>query len=272
MLPLEDSVGDIVGKVMRGLHLGQEELARLSGLSARDIGTLLSAEAPETMVHAAASALHLDGVSLADIASKRWHPGELELPRGLACSSTDYNGMLVNAYLIWDTERGEGAVFDTGADATDLLDFISEEGIRVRAIFLTHTHTDHVADIARLKKQTKAMVYVHEKEAVPNASLFRGGESVAVGGLLVQPRLTAGHSAGSSTFVVSGLSKPVAVVGDALFAGSIGGPNLSLMESLGSVRTQILSLPPKTILCPGHGPMTTVQLEKEHNPFFAGRL
>jgi len=61
-----------------------------------------------------------------------------------------------------------------------------------------------------------------------------------------------------------------AVVGDALFAGSMGGPNTSYADCLRTNREEILSLPPETILCSGHGPLTTVALERAHNPFFAG--
>ena len=69
--------------------------------------------------------------------------------------------------------------------------------------------------------------------------------------------------------MIAGLARPVAVVGDALFAGSMGGGMVSYEDALGTNRKEIFSLPENTILCPGHGPMTSVAEEKEHNPFFA---
>ena len=70
------------------------------------------------------------------------------------------------------------------------------------------------------------------------------------------------------TYVVNGLDKQVAIVGDALFAGSMGGGMVSYPDALRTNREKIISLPNETVLCPGHGPMTTVGEEKKHNPFF----
>jgi glyoxylase-like metal-dependent hydrolase (beta-lactamase superfamily II) len=70
---------------------------------------------------------------------------------------------------------------------------------------------------------------------------------------------------------VSGLAKPVVVVGDSLFAGSMGGAPNAYEQARKNNREKILSLPPETIICPGHGPMTTVANERVHNPFFAKR-
>jgi len=70
---------------------------------------------------------------------------------------------------------------------------------------------------------------------------------------------------------VSGLARPIAIVGDSLFAGSMGGGNVSYRDALRTNFEKILTLPDQTIICPGHGPMTTVGEEKEHNPFFARR-
>ena len=71
------------------------------------------------------------------------------------------------------------------------------------------------------------------------------------------------------TYVVTGLSRPVAIVGDSLFAGSMGGGNVSYDDALRNNREKILTLPDETIVCPGHGPLTTVGKEKRDNPFFA---
>jgi len=69
-------------------------------------------------------------------------------------------------------------------------------------------------------------------------------------------------------FVISGLEHPVAVVGDSLFAGSMGGGGISYSDALENNRKKILTLPDDTVVCPGHGPLTTVGEEKQHNPFF----
>jgi len=71
------------------------------------------------------------------------------------------------------------------------------------------------------------------------------------------------------TYVVTGLARPIAIVGDSLFAGSMGGGNVSYEDALRNNREKILTLPDETIICPGHGPLTTVGKEKRDNPFFA---
>jgi len=71
---------------------------------------------------------------------------------------------------------------------------------------------------------------------------------------------------------VTGLARPIAVVGDSLFAGSMGGGNVSYRDALQNNIDKILTLRDETIICPGHGPMTTVAEEKKHNPFFADKV
>ena len=68
--------------------------------------------------------------------------------------------------------------------------------------------------------------------------------------------------------MISGLEKPVAIVGDAVFASSMGGGGISYPDALRTNHAEILTLPDATVLCPGHGPLTTVGEEKAHNPFF----
>ena len=70
------------------------------------------------------------------------------------------------------------------------------------------------------------------------------------------------------TYVIDGMNTHIAVVGDAMFAGSMGGGMVSFSEALKNNREKILTLSDQTVLCPGHGPLTTVGQEKVHNPFF----
>jgi len=86
--------------------------------------------------------------------------------------------------------------------------------------------------------------------------------------LQVTTRRTSGHVRGGVTYVVTGLSQRLAIVGDAMFAGSMGGGMVSYAEALQTNRENILTLPDDTVICPGHGPLTTVGEQKQHNPFF----
>jgi hydroxyacylglutathione hydrolase len=175
----------------------------------------------------------------------------------------------VNAYLIWDPATREAVAFDTGADCGGMLERVERENLQVKLILLTHAHPDHVADLARLRKATGAPVYISELEPEEGAEPIAEGKSFEVGALKIEARLTSGHSPGGITYVVIGLAKPVAIVGDSLFAGSMGGGNVSYQDALRNNREKILTLPDETVVCPGHGPLTSVGKETRDNPFFA---
>jgi len=183
--------------------------------------------------------------------------------------NTTYGDMTVNAYLIWDPATRDAVAFDTGADCSPMLKRIADDHLKVRMILLTHAHPDHVADLGRLRKATDAPIYISELEPEEGAESIPEGKHFEVGTLAIEARLTSGHSPGGMTYVVTGLERPVAVAGDSLFAGSMGGGNVSYEDALRNNREKILTLPDETIVCPGHGPLTTVGKEKRENAFFA---
>jgi glyoxylase-like metal-dependent hydrolase (beta-lactamase superfamily II) len=124
--------------------------------------------------------------------------------------------------------------------------------------------------LATLKRELGVEAWSSEREPVRGTNTFRPGDLFNAGEHFIRTRLTPGHSAGGSTFVIEGPVLQAAIVGDALFAGSVGGVHGDYNETLDTIRREILSLRDDTILCPGHGPLTTVALEKANNPFFAG--
>jgi glyoxylase-like metal-dependent hydrolase (beta-lactamase superfamily II) len=188
---------------------------------------------------------------------------------GLAQFNTPFEDMTVNSYLVWDPATGDAIAFDTGADCSGMLDLMAQKKLRVKYVLLTHTHGDHIFDLDRLKSKTGAPAFVGDREPIDGADTFAAGKSWSIGSLKIESRLTWGHSKGGITFVVTGLAQPVAIVGDAVFAGSMGGGGVSYADALGTNRKEIISLPDNTIIAPGHGPLTTVGEEKKHNPFFS---
>ena len=266
-IPLEDNFNDIIGKAKRGLKLGDAQLAERAGVSVDEIGRIESGQAKPETLQKLAKVLNLGPGTLVDSAQKSWYPRTEEVT-GLAQFNTPYHDMTVNAYLVWDLKTKGAAAFDTGADCSPALQFIKANHLTVKLILLTHTHADHIADLDRLRSATGAKAFVSQIEALSGAETFSEGRTFHVGGLEIQTRLTSGHSAGGITYLIARLARPVAVVGDSLFAGSMGGGGVSYADALANNRKKILSLPEDTILCPGHGPLTTVGEEKRHNPFF----
>jgi glyoxylase-like metal-dependent hydrolase (beta-lactamase superfamily II) len=226
----------------------------------------------ETTLRAIAPVLDLDADALVDLAMDKWKPDKLENFDGLAQFTSDYSGMAVNAYLIWDPESKHAAAFDTGADCAEMLRRSTRENLSIKLILLTHAHSDHVADLPALREKTGAHVYAPARESVPGAESIEEGKKFRVGKIDIETRLTWGHSPGGITFVARGLARPIAIVGDSLFAGSMGGGNVSYDDALKNNFEKILTLPDGTIICPGHGPITSVGEEKKHNPFFAAKF
>jgi hydroxyacylglutathione hydrolase len=272
MIELEDNIGDIIGKAQRGLGISDSELAKKSGASAEAIRNARDGRGDEASLSAIAPALNLDPGALVELAHGKWKPEELANFDGLAQFNTSYGGMPVNAYLVWDPATKNAAAFDTGADCAGMLKMATKENLSIELILLTHAHSDHVADLPGLREETGAEVFAPAREPVPGAGKIEEGKRFRVGNIDIETRLTWGHSPGGMTFVVKGLARPIAVVGDSLFAGSMGGGTVSYKDALRNNLEKILTLPDETIICPGHGPMTSVGEEKKHNPFFAGKV
>jgi len=272
MIPLEDNVGDIIGKAQRGLGISDSQLAEKARVSSEAIRKLRQEDYEEAALLSVAPILGLNGQVLCELARGEWHPEKIEANDGLAQFNTDYDGMAVNAYLVWDPATRAAAAFDTGADSSEMVRFANRHKLNVQLILLTHAHADHVADLPRLREETGADVFTPAREPVPGAEPIDEGKRFRLGNLQIDTRLTWGHSPGGMTYVVTGLASPIAVVGDSLFAGSMGGGNVSYHDALRNNLEKILTLPDETIICPGHGPMTSVGEEKQHNPFFAGKV
>jgi hydroxyacylglutathione hydrolase len=271
-IQLEDNFADIIGKAQRGLGLSDTELAEKARVNSQTLRKLREGEYDELTLLRIAPVLGLAARALCDLATGSWQPGKIGEVGGLAQFSTSYGGILVNSYLVWDPKTKHAAAFDTGADSADMLRLVSKKSLSVQLILLTHAHPDHVADLPRLREETGAEVFAPAQEPVPGAEPIEEGKHFRIGKIDIEARLTWGHSPGGMTFVVNGLARPIAIVGDSLFAGSMGGGSVSYGDAVRNNLEKILTLPDETIICPGHGPMTTVGEEKIHNPFFAGKL
>lgn len=264
-IPLEDNFQDILGKACRGLALADPEIAKKTGLSAEKVVAIKNGQFDDAAVRQLAPVLGLGADALVALGRQSWYPKNPGPIEGLACFNTPYEDMTVNSYVVWDPQTKTAAAFDTGADCAGMLKL----PVKIGQIFITHSHGDHIVDLPRLKKATGATAFVSEREPVEGAEPFQDGRTFAIGRLKIETRRTSGHARGGITYVITGLAKPLAIVGDALFAGSMGGGMVSYREALETGRTSLMTLPEETIVCPGHGPLTTIGEEKHHNPFFS---
>ena len=265
---LEDAYEDIIKKAMRGCGIGKNEMSVRTGICKENIDGILNGNVRESEIQLMADILKLDTEKLLVSARKDWYPDSTNL-MGLKKFISDFGSMSVNAYIIFEQTSKRAWLFDTGTESGSIVSFIEHEGLRVDSIFLTHTHRDHIFCLDEIKERTgNPKVYTHSREPIKDSILIEEGFSMNSGRLSLQALHTHGHSVGGVTYIIEGLEQPVAIVGDALFAGSMGGGMVSYQDALRTNREKIMTLHGNTIICPGHGPNTTVKEEKAHNPFF----
>lgn len=194
-----------------------------------------------------------------------------------------------NCYLVGPSPEGLVLVVDPGSDGEAIAGALREAGGELAAILLTHAHLDHIGAVAELRASFDAPIYLHpadlplyeraEEQAAafglsvdpppPPDRTLAHGERLSFRDLTLDVRHAPGHSPGGVILVGDG----EAFVGDCVFAGSIGRTDLPGGDPrtlLRSIRAQILTLPPDTVLHPGHGPQTTVGFEEASNPFLMG--
>lgn len=190
-----------------------------------------------------------------------------------------------NCYVVYD-DTHEGVVIDPGGMADEILSYIRETGLSIKAVLNTHGHCDHIGADDAIRDATKAPLYIHKEDAPMlgdvklNLSAFMGfralarpaehllseGDEISFGQSKLEVLHTPGHSKGGVCFVGDG----VAFTGDTLFAGSIGRsdfPGGSEVELIGNIKKRLLVLPDETKVYSGHGPSSEIAWERAHNPF-----
>lgn len=193
-----------------------------------------------------------------------------------------------NCYLLVDDRSRKAVIVDPGGEGERLVEAIEDSGAELEAIWITHAHVDHVGAIAAIKRKWDVPVYLHPadrrlyqaasrqaevygvpfEEPPPPDREFSDGQHLEFGGEGFTVMHAPGHAPGHVVIHGQGM----ALVGDCLFAGSIGRTDLpfsnppQLAESL----RKIADLPPETVVYPGHGMETTIAEERRSNPFLNG--
>lgn len=196
-----------------------------------------------------------------------------------------------NSYIIYHDVTGEAVVIDPGGDGQTIFNKIRSNQLKAKYILLTHGHFDHIDAVGWLKEKIGAKVAIHRKDAsfledsYKNLSFSMGiesiqpkadiilehGNSIDIGDLVLRIIHTPGHSPGS----ISIICKDFVFTGDTLFKGSIGRTDLpggNLRQILTSIKEKLLTLEDDTIVYPGHGPKTTIGVEKLTNQFLRGLI
>jgi hydroxyacylglutathione hydrolase len=193
-----------------------------------------------------------------------------------------------NTYVVREPGAAAALLIDPGDEPERLIAGVDALGVSVEAILLTHTHIDHIGAVAPLARHTGAPVYcpMLERDVLADIDgaygwmelgsfesyeadqLLGGGEKLELAGLEIDVLFTPGHSAGHLTYSIP--AHETLLVGDVLFAGSVGRTDLPGGDSvtlLTSIARMIQRLPPPSLVLPGHGPHTTLAVERDTNPF-----
>jgi hydroxyacylglutathione hydrolase len=202
------------------------------------------------------------------------------------------NGQLSqNCYLVADRGTREAVIIDPGEEPAMFLAELDTRAWALRAIWITHAHVDHIIGVGAVKRATGVPIHLHPLDrriydALPQFGAWLGkelepppppdvaleaGARIGVGGLEFEVRFTPGHSPGSVSFVGHGM----VFGGDVLFSGSVGRTDLpggDFATLMSTINSQFLSLPDSTVVHSGHGPDTTIGIERLTNPFITGSV
>lgn len=271
---LEDHLGDIIRKARSNANVSDAATAQAAGISTSELSALEQSGQVSGRIEwgALAKLIGLNAAKLEALA-QGWlpEPRDLSQWRELRQLSTTQDGNAVNCFLVWDEVSREAALFDTGWEAEPVTQLIDKNQLQLKHLFLTHTHQDHVAALEPIQQRfPKLHLHSNSPTALPQHR-NRANDCLHLGSLRITNRETPGHANDGVIYLVGNWPEDaphVAIIGDTIFAGSLARGFISAELLKQKVRENIFSLPAETLLCPGHGPVTTVAEEKAHNPFF----
>ncbi len=278
-MKLEDQYNDVLKKFRYGRKVGLRALSDTTGIP---MDSLRGMEAGTVIPSADEWASLGTSMGFNGNVMERLHFAPertpcLSLPSSVLPVREDYFGYAVWTYLVFHPGSPKRALLvDTGGLGETICQTIEKMDLELDAVLLTHGHSDHAGDLSRLGSQLPAKIFLHKADfsllpsPLPSAIRFQrpeeAGDQLSSLGWKIGTQKATGHTSGSVAYLIH----DVLFVGDAIFAGSSGkaeNPD-AFQNSLLSVQHLLTLNNPSTFIVSGHGPFTTVGMEREWNPFF----
>jgi len=271
---LEDHIGDVVRKAIEMANVPIMAAAKAAGMDLISFNIFLQTGeykiSPD--FKRLSEVLDLDCDKLENLACG-WKPDKVDLKnwRELRVITSTCSNNTVNCFLLWEPGSKKAALFDTGFDENLIIEELKNNSLELEYLFITHNHLDHCG-LANFFESVfpKIKIYREHFKTLNEALYEKNKPPIRFGNFSITAAPLPGHTYDSIIYIINGWENrgTAAIVGDALFAGSMG----RLITEANSVKKAIIenlfSLPPDTLICPGHGPLTTVGEEMKNNPFF----
>jgi len=169
----------------------------------------------------------------------------------------------VNVFLAFDESSNEAFLVDCGAFPEEIRTYIKDQNLTLKFLLVTHSHYDHIDGIDDFKKYYQVPIYAASNLYDHKVS---EGDRIPFGKNHITVYETPGHIEDGVSFFIQN----VVFVGDAIFAGAVGGTagRAQFEEEIQHVKNKIFTLPDNTIIYSGHGAPSVVGVERTYNPFF----
>lgn len=275
--PLEDELGDVLDKAIRHAGLSEAVVAVRAGVPESRLRDAIDyrSDLTEAELDRLAAVLGLGKAGLRMLASGRYPlPEILGLPFCLFPLRLQHGIGVANAYLVADCSSDRGLLFDTGPSGVALRRVWPSRLRHVEAVFITHAETEHVGGLEDVRvAQRNPPIFAPSGSGVVGATQMSDGARLEFAGFTVTVLSTPGHAEAHHSYLVRSTYAPTGtgllLSGDLLFAGSVGGGFFCPNRLRASIDRLVGSLPPETVVAPGHGPLTTLGNERAYNPFLA---
>lgn len=274
--PLEDELGDVLDKALKLAGMREDVLASRTGIDVNRIKDALDYryDLDSAEVGALAKVLHLNEPGLRALVENRYpQPEPCGLPFRLQVLPMPYGVGVVNAYLVTRCDSTESILFDSGSCPRALARAWPPDVRQVVAHFVTHWDSDHAGGCGETMARFHLAYCFGPGPSRATVRVLADGEKVEVAGITVQTIATPGPAREHHCYLVGRADRPgarrVLCCGDLFFCGSIGGGLTAPAVVLKHARRLWNTLPPETVVAPGHGPLTTIETERDFNPFGA---